>query len=189
MDATATPRGISLAVGELGARGRPTFYMTSRTAVSVNRIRSLRPSTVFVDVCPRDTHTPHGLSCFCRTGISLSLEHPGRSCHIHTATCGLRSGLQQRRSGPRRRQERRAARRAALPAWFWQRFRRPGTAGWPRGLRRRSRASSRSSRQSGAGSPLSQHLETNSWLLSPRLWLVTRRAPRICRRTCSATRA
>ena len=64
MDATATPRGISLAVGELGARGRPTFYMTSRTAVSVNRIRSLRPSTVFVDVCPRDTHTPHGLSCF-----------------------------------------------------------------------------------------------------------------------------
>ena len=63
MDATATPRGISLAVGELGARGRPTFYMTSRTAVSVNRIRSLRPSTVFVDVCPRDTHTPHGLSC------------------------------------------------------------------------------------------------------------------------------
>ncbi len=146
MDATATPRGISLAVGELGARGRPTFYMTSRTAVSVNRIRSLRPSTVFVDVCPRDTHTPHGLFCFCRTGISLSLEHPGRSCHIHTATCGLRSGLQQRRSGPRRRQERRAARRAALPAWFWQRFRRPGTAGWPRGLRRRSRASSRASR-------------------------------------------
>ena len=64
MDATATPRGISLAVGELGARGRPTFYMTSRTAVSVNWIRSLRPSTVFVDVCPRDTHTPHGLSCF-----------------------------------------------------------------------------------------------------------------------------
>ena len=64
MDATATPRGISLAVGELGARGRPTFYMTSRTAVSVNRIRSLRPSTVFVDVCPRDTHTPHGLFCF-----------------------------------------------------------------------------------------------------------------------------
>ena len=64
MDATATPRGISLAVGELGARGRPTFYMTSRTAVSVNRIRSLRPSTVFVDVCPRDTHTPHGLSSF-----------------------------------------------------------------------------------------------------------------------------
>ena len=63
MDATATPRGISLAVGELGARGRPTFYMTSRTAVSVNWIRSLRPSTVFVDVCPRDTHTPHGLSC------------------------------------------------------------------------------------------------------------------------------
>ena len=61
MDATATPRGISLAVGELGARGRPTFYMTSRTAVSVNWIRSLRPSTVFVDVCPRDTHTPHGL--------------------------------------------------------------------------------------------------------------------------------
>ena len=57
MDATATPRGISLAVGELGAHGRPTFYMTSRTAVSVNRIRSLRPSTVFVDVCPRDTHT------------------------------------------------------------------------------------------------------------------------------------
>ena len=55
MDATATPRGISLAVGELGAHGRPTFYMTSRTAVSVNRIRSLRPSTVFVDVCPRDT--------------------------------------------------------------------------------------------------------------------------------------
>ena len=40
MDATATPRGISLAVGELGARGRPTFYMTSRTAVSVNRISS-----------------------------------------------------------------------------------------------------------------------------------------------------
>ncbi|EOD06566.1 hypothetical protein EMIHUDRAFT_219073 [Emiliania huxleyi CCMP1516] len=38
--------------------------MTSRTAVSVNRIRSLRPSTVFVDVCPRDTHTPHGLFCF-----------------------------------------------------------------------------------------------------------------------------
>ena len=32
MDATATPRGISLAVGELGARGRPTFDMTSRTA-------------------------------------------------------------------------------------------------------------------------------------------------------------
>ena len=64
MDATATPRGISLAVGELGARGRPTFYMTSRTAVSVNWIRSLRPSTVFVDVCPRDTHTPHGLFCF-----------------------------------------------------------------------------------------------------------------------------
>ena len=67
MDATATPRGISLAVGELGARGRPTFYMTSRTAVSVNQIRSLRPSTVFVDVCPRDTHTPHGLSCFARS--------------------------------------------------------------------------------------------------------------------------
>ena len=64
MDATATPRGISLAVGEPGARRRPTFYMTSRTAVSVNRIRSLRPSTVFVDVCPRDTHTPHGLFCF-----------------------------------------------------------------------------------------------------------------------------
>ena len=34
--------------------------------MSVNRIRSLRPSTVFVDVCPRDTHTPHGLSCFRR---------------------------------------------------------------------------------------------------------------------------
>ena len=64
MDATAPPRGISLAVGEPGARRRPTFYITSRTAVSVNRIRSLRPSTVFVDVCPRDTHTPHGLSCF-----------------------------------------------------------------------------------------------------------------------------
>ena len=72
MDATATPRGISLAVGELGARGRPTFYMTSRTAVSVNRIRSLRPSTVFVDVCPRDTHTPHGLSC-----LHLRLERAG----------------------------------------------------------------------------------------------------------------
>ena len=72
MDATATPRGISLAAGELGARGRPTFYMTSRTAVSVNWIRSLRPSTVFVDVCPRDTHTPHGLSCF--RGLRLSLR-------------------------------------------------------------------------------------------------------------------
>ena len=92
MDATATPRGISLAVGEPGARRRPTFYMTSRTAVSVNWIRSLRPSTVFVDVCPRDTHTPHGLSCFCRTGISLSLEHPGRSCHIHTARAGCAQG-------------------------------------------------------------------------------------------------
>ena len=60
MDATATPRGISLAVGELGAHGRPTFYMTSRTAVSVNRIFrvSVRSSIVFMDVCPRDTHTP-----------------------------------------------------------------------------------------------------------------------------------
>ena len=75
MDATATPRGISLAVGELGARGRPTFYMTSRTAVSVNWIRSLRPSTVFVDVCPRDTHTPHGLSCFRRGRRGTSSVH------------------------------------------------------------------------------------------------------------------
>ena len=76
MDATATPRGISLAVGELGARGRPTFYMTSRTAVSVNWIRSLRPSTVFVDVCPRDTHTPHGLFCF--AGESEIVSQHGR---------------------------------------------------------------------------------------------------------------
>ena len=99
MAATATPRGISLAVGELGARGRPTFYKTSRTAVSVNWIRSLRPSTVFVDVCPRDTHTPHGLSCFCRTGISLSLEHPGRSCHIHTARAGCAQGCSSAAQG------------------------------------------------------------------------------------------
>ena len=75
MDATATPRGISLAAGELGARGRPTFYMTSRTAVSVNRIRSLRPSTVFVDVCPRDTHTPHGLFCFGQEGQLTPAGH------------------------------------------------------------------------------------------------------------------
>ena len=74
MDATATPRGISLAVGELGARGRPTFYMTSRTAVSVNWIRSLRPSTVFVDVCPRDTHTPHGLGA----GAAQDHRHPSQ---------------------------------------------------------------------------------------------------------------
>ena len=69
MDATATPRGISLAVGELGAHGRPTFYMTSRTAVSVNRTRSLRPSTVFLDVCPRDTHTPPTLPNLCAVAL------------------------------------------------------------------------------------------------------------------------
>ncbi len=67
MDATATPRGTPARVI---ARDNSTFP------------RSLRPSTVFVDVCPRDTHTPHGLFCFCRTGISLSVEHPGRPRHI-----------------------------------------------------------------------------------------------------------
>ena len=91
MDATATPRGISLAVGELGARGRPTFYMTSRTAVSVNWIRSLRPSTVFVDVCPRDTHTPHGLSCF-RIGV-VKRKHvlqTRRDCRENALARGIR---------------------------------------------------------------------------------------------------
>ena len=68
----------------------------------------------------------------CRASGTI-LPHPYRDVRaaLRAAQC---------RSGPRRRQERRAARRAALPAWFWQRFRRPGTAGWPRGLRRRSRA-------------------------------------------------
>jgi len=42
--------------------------------VSVNWIRSLRPSTVFVDVCPRDTHTPHGLSCFIWIGPIAAVE-------------------------------------------------------------------------------------------------------------------
>ena len=92
MDATATPRGISLAVGELGARGRPTFYMTSRTAVSVNWIRSLRPSTVFVDVCPRDTHTPHGLSCLKSDGSTrIFLANTRAPPSLRWARCGRTS--------------------------------------------------------------------------------------------------
>ena len=88
MDATATPRGISLAVGELGARGRPTFYMTSRTAVSVNWIRSLRPSTVFVDVCPRDTHTPHGLFCLVLDRLTGHVVAQVHSLFEHRASYG-----------------------------------------------------------------------------------------------------
>ena len=115
MDATATPRGISLAVGELGARGRPTFYMTSRTAVSVNWIRSLRPSTVFVDVCPRDTHTPHGLSCFSlgQGGAGHERCH-GRYHHRHRLHLRLeRAGAREVDAAALRRPRSRLAHRAA----------------------------------------------------------------------------
>jgi len=65
MDATATPRGISLAVGELGARGRPTFYMTSRTAVSVNRKGvCVRPPSSWTSVLV--TPTPHTACITCQ---------------------------------------------------------------------------------------------------------------------------
>ena len=42
MDATATPRGISLAVGELGARGRPINKQCTAVRIS---------STVNGDMC------------------------------------------------------------------------------------------------------------------------------------------
>ena len=68
MDATATPRGISLAVGELGARGRPINKQCTAVRIS---------STVNGDMCGtcqadcslcrplRETPATHG-SCFAR---------------------------------------------------------------------------------------------------------------------------
>ena len=70
--------------------------------MSVNRIRSLRPPTVFVDVCPRDTHTPHGLSCFvrgrlltatCTAGQCLHFECRGAPARVRVWRCEGRPPL------------------------------------------------------------------------------------------------
>ena len=71
MDATATPRGISLAAGELGARGRQNNYYNSVQATAVRISSSVNGDMcgtcqgwlAFCPVCRRETPASHG-SCF-----------------------------------------------------------------------------------------------------------------------------
>ena len=61
MDATATPRGISLAVGELGARGRPINKQCTAVRIS---------STVNGDMCGTCQADLLSLSALARAGRS-----------------------------------------------------------------------------------------------------------------------
>ena len=148
MDATATPRGTPARVI---ARDNSTFP------------RSLRPSTVFVDsvlVKPAPTR-PRGLFSFRRTGGPLrgtsgtSLPEPHRNAQAALRDINASQGHAAAREA--------GGRVFWRKVWFRRSLPRPSrTARWPRGLRPSLRASSSSSRKSGAGSPY--HLETGSLL-------------------------
>ena len=87
MDATATPRGISLAVGELGARGRPINKQCTAVRIS---------STVNGDMCGTCQADLLSLSALARDARNPRLLFragggPGRPCRgdRESAVCGM----------------------------------------------------------------------------------------------------
>ena len=86
MDATATPRGISLAVGELGARGRPINKQCTAVRIS---------STVNGDMCGTCQADLLSLSALARDARNprLLFPHPPSLC-VRCRVCPLsRLGL------------------------------------------------------------------------------------------------
>ena len=97
MDATATPRGISLAAGELGARGRQNNYYNSVQATAVRISSSVNGDMcgtcqgwlAFCPVCRRETPESHG-SCFARpTETVVGALRPHVYLRHSATTCGL----------------------------------------------------------------------------------------------------
>ena len=81
MDATATPRGISLAVGELGARGRPINKQCTAVRIS---------STVNGDMCGTCQADLLSLSALARDARNprLLFPHPPSLC-VRCRVCGV----------------------------------------------------------------------------------------------------